>query len=803
VDAATDPAEVTDVADFMRRLRLLRVAAGDPSLAVLAKATGLPRSTLHDGLKLGRARLPSLDLLRRVLRAVECPSAELSAWEEAWRRIAAGLVGLEPTAGEPATGMPAPAARVGGDAAPVPRQLPAEPRLFAGRVRDLARLAELSNAGDELAIFVITGAGGAGKTWLALRWSYDNLDRFPDGQLYLDLHGFDPSGQPTPPAEALRHLLGSLGVAPAAIPTQLDAQIGLYRSVIAGKRMLILLDNVRDADQVRPLLPGSAGCTVIVTSRQRLTSLVVSHGARPLALDLLTDHDARQLLALRVGEPRLVAEPAATTTIISRCAGLPLALALVAALAVARPEGTLGALADDLAEQGHRLNPLDIAAETDELRAVFFSSYRALSPAAARLFRLLGVHPGADIGLPAVASLAGVPLDRAAILLAELAAAHLVTEQRPGRYSLHDLLRAYAAERAQLAESAEGRGAAVRRVLDHYLHTAHAASKLLAPHREAIAVGASEPGVTPEPLSDLAHALGWFNREWQVLVAAIGVCEPDVAGVDVRSYIWRLTDALGRFFARQGHWQEWQATAHMALRAAQSANEQRAQANAHTWLAELHAWIGRHDDIRDHLDRAELLYERIEDTAGLAYVHLCRGWVHEPNHAYGEALHHAERALQLYTIAGHEHGQANATNNVGWYHAKLGNYEQAIQYCRLAVAWHERLGSVSWQGRGWEALGWAYQQLGRQECAVGSFRRAIDLFNRLGSHYYEARALRRLGNAHYHAGHHQHARHAWQSAYDILSRLQHPDADYLHGRLAGPAMTALASHPAGARPSGE
>ena len=360
----------------------------------------------------------------------------------------------------------------------LPRELPAAVPHFTGRAGALAVLTELLDRPEFSATVVISainGTAGVGKTALAVHWAHQVSQRFPDGQLYVNLRGYDPSGAPLLSADAVRGFLDALGVPAAQIPAAPQAQAGLYRSLLSGRRMLILLDNARDVAQVRPLLPGSAGCLVLVTSRSQLTGLVAADGARVLTVDVLTDAEALALLGRRLGPERVAAEPAAAAELIMLCARLPLALNIAAARAAARPKHSLAAVAAALRGERGRLDAFDTGDHASSARTVFSWSYRSLSQPAARMFRLLGLHPGPDITEAAAASLAGVAAEAAHRSLAELTAAHLVTEQVPGRFSFHDLLRAYAAEQLGSSDSPPERHAALGRMLDYYLHTAQAA----------------------------------------------------------------------------------------------------------------------------------------------------------------------------------------------------------------------------------------------------------------------------------------------------------------------------------------
>jgi hypothetical protein len=323
--------------------------------------------------------------------------------------------------------------------------------LFVGRAGDLDCLAaevdEHRESPGSLVISVI-GTGGVGKTWLALYWAHRQLGRFPDGQLWADLHGFDSSGEPVPAELAVRGLLAALGADPSAIPADPEAQAALYRSLTAGKRMLIVLDNAHDTSQVVPLLPGGSGCTVLITSRRQLTGLVTGHGARAIAVDLLPEAEARELLASYVGAERLAAEPDAAAELLACCAGLPLAISVVSAQAAAHPGFPLAVLAGELREAGTRLATLETGDPAASVRTVLSCSYQALDPRAAVMLGLLGLAPGPDISLPAAAALAGLPAGQAQAILRDLETVSLVQQHSPGRYRIHDLVRLYAAEQA-------------------------------------------------------------------------------------------------------------------------------------------------------------------------------------------------------------------------------------------------------------------------------------------------------------------------------------------------------------------
>jgi DNA-binding SARP family transcriptional activator len=356
----------------------------------------------------------------------------------------------------------------------VQRQLPTAPSHFAGRSAELQALTRLVNggadAGGTVMISAISGTAGVGKSTLAVYWGHQVADEFPDGQLYVNLRGFGPSGPPVTSAEAIKGFLAAYQVPSAAVPPGLDTLAGLYRSMLAGTRTLIVLDNARDVDQVRPLLPASPGCLVLVTSRNQLAGLVGNEGARLLTLDVLPEAEAHELLVSRLGPSQVTAEHDAVSEVARLCAGLPLALGIAATRAAARPDFALTALAAELRDGEGRLDALDTGDATGSLREVFSWSHQQLSHSAGRLFRLMSVHPGPDMSVQAAASIAGIAVPDAQRALAELSNASLVAERSPGRYGCHDLLRTYAAEQATDCDGDVEVRAAMNRMLDHYRH---------------------------------------------------------------------------------------------------------------------------------------------------------------------------------------------------------------------------------------------------------------------------------------------------------------------------------------------
>jgi hypothetical protein len=376
--------------------------------------------------------------------------------------------------------------------------------------------------------------------------------------------------------------------------------------------MLVLLDNARDVDQVRPLLPASPGCLVIVTSRNQLTSLVAAQGAFPLTLDVLADTDAAELLTRRLGPDRVAGDPSATEELIQLCAGLPLALSIAAARSATQPGLSLAALAAELRDARGRLNALDAGHAATNVRAVLSWSYDQLDAPAARLFRLLGLHAGPDISAAAAASLAGLTVDEGRRRLGELTRAHLLIEHASGRFSSHDLLRAYAAELTHSADGEGERREATGRMLDHYLHTAYSAAMQLHPTRRRITLAAPQPGAAPELISDAAHALAWFGAERRVLMAAAGRALE--AGFDTQA--WQIPWALSRFLDTRGRWHDYVATEQIALVATERLGDRAAQASTSTRFGYASGRLGDYGSAHAHLERAVGIYTELGDHAG-------------------------------------------------------------------------------------------------------------------------------------------------------------------------------------------
>jgi tetratricopeptide (TPR) repeat protein len=423
---------------------------------------------------------------------------------------------------------------------------------------------------------------------------------------------------------------------------------------------------------------------------------------------------------------------------------------------------------------------------------VFSWSTRQLPAEAARIFRLLGLHPGPDISVAAAASLAAIAQGDARRLLSELTRAHLITERLPGRYAFHDLLRAYAAEQAQHTDSDTSRREATGRMLDHYLHTAARAAFLLFPAKEPVALAPPALGAAPEQPAGHPQALDWFEQEHQVLLAAVSLA----TGCRFDAHAWQLPWAMASFLQIRGHWRQRAATQRTALAAATRLSNTAAQAVCARLLADACTDLGDHDQARGHYASSLRLYQRLGNRLGEARIHQSLGELAERRGSYADALGHAEQALRRYQAIGDKPGEAEALNNVGWYHGLLGDYQQARVFCRQAVTLCAEIGHHWTEGCVWDSLGYAEHHLGDLAEAASCYQRALRIFRESGARFDEADTLTRLGDTRHAAGEPAQALEAWQQALAILQDLQHPHADQVRAKLASLNDHAFQSPPA-------
>jgi DNA-binding SARP family transcriptional activator/tetratricopeptide (TPR) repeat protein len=743
--------------------------------------------------------------------------AEALAVYEAARRMLATQLGLDPgpelaglqakvLADDPALAAPDPVAVSARLAAPqvVPRQMPAGTGFFAGREAELKELdALLDQAGGEaeadgasggaVVISAVAGMAGVGKTALAVHWARKMAHRFPDGQLYVNLRGYDGEDAAVTPEEAIGWFLVALGVPAGQIPADAQARGGLYRSVLAGRRVLIVLDNARDPVQVRPLLPGGPGCLVVVTSRSTLAGLAAAEGARPLRLGPLGEQEGVRLLAARLGPERVAAEPEAVTKLVARCGHLPLALAVMAARAAADPGLPLQALARQLARAEEteteeteetaagagagRLEVLETGDPATSLRQLLSWSHRQLSSSAAAMFGLLGVHCGPDITAPAAASLAGVSRAEAGRALAELAGASLAAEHRPGRYVLHDLVRGYAAGLAWQAMEETGIRAAIERSVDHYLHTA-VVSYLPRP----FAVASPASGVIPERLVDEAEMLAWAQAEHEVLLRII--IQATTAGFITQA--WQIFDRQAWFLAGQGYWADLRAADHALLAAAEAAGDQAALGWIHLIIGRYATTAGSSDQGLAHQARALDHFRRAGDLRGQAWAHFLVGFACTWKGDWAQAAPHGEQALALFRQTGDQTGHGWALAGVAGCHAHLGNYDLARRYAQQALEVAPEAGDPSALAFAYEAMGLARSRTGEHSQAISCYRRSLAFLHERQDPMTRgllARVLAEYGDACRAADELPAAVEAWQQALQILHELGLPEHPGIRAKL--------------------
>jgi DNA-binding SARP family transcriptional activator len=671
-----------------------------------------------------------------------------------------------------------------------PRQLPAAGRHFTGRVPELNRLTSIAHSagsgtdGDPGAegqprIAVLTGPGGIGKTSLAVYWGHRCASRFPDGQLYVDLRGFGPGRKPGKTSEIVSYLLTALGAGVEQQPPALDAKTAMFRTLMAGTRMLLILDNARDAAQVRPLLPAAGGCMVIVTSRSPLTSLAAVEGAEILHLDVLSDGHARELLGLYIGKDRVTAEATAAAAVARRCAYLPLALTVAASRAAVLPEMPLSSLADELADAQTLPETLNAGERNADVWAVLSWSYRAASPAARRIFRLLSIHPGPHVTAESAAYLTAGSVPATKRLLDELAMTSLISEKVRGRYSFHDLLRAYSADLGASEDTSEQRDEALGRLLDYHVHLAHRAAVTLEPDRAGEIDPPSVETARTAALSDPAEALAWLAAEHRTLIGLVDAAFASGRYTQACQLAWAMTD----YCRRSGGWDDWMHVVRVAIEASANLGDLRAIAQAQRSLGRAYCWRGLLDEGQRNLDEALSMFQAAEDEAGQGHAHRNLAYLHERRCDETEALRHAELAVLRYRAASHPAGIARALNCLAWYLARTGRCGQAITHGTEALRMLTEIGHRSGEAAAWVTLGYAHQRLGAFERASECVENGLEILREIGDHDSEADALVQLAETQELAGDHTRAQKTWQRAREILTAINHPSATaILRGR---------------------
>ncbi len=736
-------------------------------------------------------------LLMRALRAAGRQAEALEAYERA-RKVIGDELGVDPgpslrqlhqeileADARPASRAVQPTGAVvspGPGAAPqiamaprapvVPSQLPADIPDFTGRAEQVEYLCDLFSdvpdgdaATGAVTVSLVAGAGGLGKTTLAVHVAHRLRTRFPDGQLYVNLRG--ASDQPATPADVLARFLRELAVDGAKVPASEDERAALYRTRLAGRRILVVLDDARDAAQARPLVPGSVSCGVLITSRNLLPDLV---GGRLVDLDVLDDDEARALLAEIVGADRLGAEPDATDQVLAACAGLPLAIRIAGVRLAARTGWTIQALAGRLADERRRID--EFKAGDLAVRACFQVSLGSLPaacpgrPDPARAFRLLGLWHGPSISLPAVSALLAEPEDYTADSLEMLVDAHLLQSLAAERYRFHDLLRVYAAEKAEAEETQQDRDEAVLRVLTWYLHTAEAAGRVISPRHARVPLGDGHLLRPPLAFASLEHALDWCETERADLVAAAS----QAATSSLHEIAWKLPAAAMSFFYRRSHWADWVATHQHGLDSARILGDRLAEA----WMLNnlgMAFGLQRKEQAVGCFEEALAIYREIGDQQGQVRAANNVAQACLRLRRFPEALQAARRSLAVQQQAGDRYSEGIALGNLGDACRELGRFDEAIDRLEQALVIFRELGDQHSEADSLSDLGDVYLTMGRLGDALSCLRASLAIWRANGERHGQAATLSRLGLAQKRAGRPKEARELLSEAHFMLTEL--------------------------------
>jgi tetratricopeptide (TPR) repeat protein len=675
--------------------------------------------------------------------------------------------------------------RAAGRELPIPRQLPGDVRGFVGRQRDLEQLDALlrvwrTGHSQTVVVSAVTGTAGVGKTALTVHWAHRVREHFPDGQLYLNLCGYDPE-MTVQPAQALHGFLQALDIPVEKIPRDFSPQAALYRSLMAGRRMLVVLDNAASADQVRPLLPGTASCLVLITSRSSLAGLVAREGIQRMRLDLLSDADATALLRTIIGAERADAEPAAIADLARLCVRLPLALRVAAERALHHPGQSLVTFVEELTNLRDRLDTLatNDDDETTAVRAVFSWSYRALPGDVAEMYRLLGLHPGPQIGLHAAAALSAAPVARARQLLDRLVAAHLLEQSTPDRYQFHDLLRAYAVDVVERDEPVDVRRVASRRVLDWYLHTAAAAVRILNPHRSHGSLDQPGQGCVPLTFSTPDQALSWCEVERDNLVAAVHAA----AAAGELVVAWKLPIVLWNFFDLRKHWSDWIDTHRVGVAAAQQLGDRHGEAWITDHLGIAYFDLRQADEAMTLFSSALDIRRDIGDRRGEASTLGHLGTAHRSLRQLPASLDCLRQALAIRRDLGDRRGEGHVLNSLGSTYRYMGQFDAALDCSRQALAIRRAIGDRHGEAWALNSLANVFQALERHDEAVEHYRQALVIRRAIGDRRGEAETLYCLGRAQHQAGHSDEANMSLHHAVTIFDELGSPQAHDVRTQL--------------------
>lgn len=653
----------------------------------------------------------------------------------------------------------------------MPSQLPGDIRGFVNRHTELATLTEaLAEDAEEAVatvVTVITGTAGVGKTSLALHWAHRVRDRFPDGQLYVNLRGYDP-GSPATPEEVLDRFLRDLGVPASVIPVRLDDRASLYRSLLADRRMLVILDNAATIGQVRPLLPGTAGSPVLVTSRSRLSGLVTRHGAARVGVDTLHEDDAVALLRSVTARYRVGDQRHELVELARLCARLPLALRIAAERAASRPMMRLSELIADLRDESGLWDALTAEDDdTDAVRTVFAWSYRALPEPAARLFRLLGLHPGTDFSLPAATAVAGTDIRTVRRDLDVLVGAHLLEQPAPGRYQFHDLLRAYAYDQVRSLESADARGEALRRIIGWYLHTADAAQSHIVPFDRYHLARPVPEDVHLLTFDSYASALRWYQTEAANLVGATRAA----AQAELHTLAWQLAAVLRALYIHQNAFDDWLTTSRIGADSATRAGDRVGQAEAWESVGKAYFQARRLDEAETSHRTALQIRREIGDRFGEAKSTNALGLIGLRRRRLEDARSFFDQSREIFQDLGERRWEALMQSNLAETLCELQQPRAAADILRETLAVFRDIGDRFGEGNALFLTSWAYRGLGDLDGARAAIDQALVIAEEDENQVWQAHWLVELGHVQRTAGQPADALISYQRAASIQRQL--------------------------------
>lgn len=632
----------------------------------------------------------------------------------------------------------------GHDAGRVPRQLPTDVQGFVNRRAELAQLNQILSDEQPPRLLVLVGTAGVGKTCIALHWAHTVRERFPDGQLYADLRGYDPDA-PATAEHVLDRFLRDLNVPAAGVPGDIEAMAALYRSLLAGRRMLIVLDNAATTTQVRPLLPATPGSLAIVTSRNRLSGLTVREGARRITIDVLTDEEAVLLLRAVTADDRPSDAPDQLSQLARLCARLPLALRIAAERAVSRPHMPLHELIEDLRDESSLWDALSTHddGEADAVRSVFAWSYRALPSDAAQLFRRLGLHPGQDFSDHAAAVLSGTTTRRVRRLLDTLVGTHMVEQVTPDRYRFHDLLHAYATAQAHCDETSSDCAGTRQRLLAWYLHCADSAQAHIAPHEQRVPLDSLDPDITPLVFSGYDEAIQWYEAERDNLIAATQTA----ARCGLHRLTWQLAVVLRAIFMDLNPFQDWLLTSHIGLESAQLDGARHAQADLLESLGMAYTQSGHLDEGERHYQAALAVRRDLGDVQGEALTLNGLGLLQLRRRELMRAQTTLELSLATFRRIGDEQWASTLSMNLAEIAVELGSISEAADLAQGALTSARAQGNKRVEGNALRILSAISLEDGKAAAALAYAHQAVEIALDLDNAVAEGYWLLELGRA--------------------------------------------------------